>query len=334
MSPISRPMRRRHALKVLAATVALPLGVLALRGTQAQPVAQTWLGVSLGGPVSITLWHPDQGFARSTIVRMRSEIERLETIFSLYRNNSEIVRLNRAGRLDGASPDLRAVLAAAQDAAEASDGAFDPTVQPLWRLYETHFRSQPETVTGPDAADIAAARGLVDYQGIEIGSKSVQFARPGMAVTLNGIAQGYITDRVSDLLREEGFAHALVDMGETRALGTEPDGSPWSIGIKNPSIPTMVDRQLPLSDAALSVSGGYGTRFGRSGLHHIFDPATGLSAEGLLDVVVLAPRATTADILSTAIYVAGEAKGAEMLRRFPGAWASVTRNDGVVVDLA
>lgn len=334
MRPISRPMRRRHALKILAATAALPLGVLALRETQAQPAAVTWQGVSLGGPVGMTLWHADQGFARSTILRMRSEIERLEAIFSLYRNDSEIVQLNRAGRLDRASPDLRNVLAMAQEAAEASGGAFDPTVQPLWRLYEAHFRAQPQSLDGPEPTGIAAARALVDYQGVEIGGNSVRFARPGMAVTLNGIAQGYITDRISDLLRNEGFAHALVDMGETRALGTEPDGHPWLIGIKNPVTPTIVDRQLSLSDMALSVSGGYGTRFGGSGLHHIFDPATGRSAQGLLDVVVLAPRATLADTLSTAIYVAGEAKGAEILRRFPGARASVTRSDGVVVNLA
>lgn len=331
--PRAKGINRRQAIRIIAASAALPLGLVALQTARGQSGYETWHGLSLGGPASLTVWHENPAFARATILRLRSEIERLEAVFSLFRNDSEIVQLNRAGRLDTASSDLRTVLVAAQDMAEISRGAFDPTVQPLWRLYEGYFLSNPDSLSGPAEAAVAAARALVNYRLLDIGSRSVRLGRPGMAITLNGIAQGYITDRVADLLRAEGFEHAVVEVGETRALGTQPDGSEWSFAIKDPFDPAQTNRKLLLSEAALSVSGGYGTPFGRSRLHHIFDPATGGSAQSLVDVVVVAPRAILADALSTAIYVSGEACGAELVSPFSGTRAMVTRPDGTCVAL-
>jgi hypothetical protein len=95
-----------------------------------------------------------------------------------------------------------------------------------------------------------------------------------MAITLNGIAQGYITDRIADLLRHEGFEQAVVDLGEWRALGSHPEGRPWRAATREGSI--------ALSDNALAVSSGAGTAFETSArFHHIFDPATGASASTL-----------------------------------------------------
>jgi thiamine biosynthesis lipoprotein len=153
-----------------------------------------------------------------------------------------------------------------------------------------------------------------------------------MAITLNGIAQGYITDRITDLLRHEGFEHAMVELGETRALGASPDGQPFQVGLMNPASPGLVDRTVALADQALSVSGGYGLRFGGDA-HHIFDPATGRSANRLLDVAVIAPRAIHADALSTAIFVAGEELAPAILRAYPPARAMITRTDGSTATL-
>jgi thiamine biosynthesis lipoprotein len=302
----------------------MPLGAFALSRLSGGPVFQTWRGESLGGPVSFTLWHPDDAFARSTISRMRVEVERLDRVFSLLRADSEIAQLNRAGRLNNASPDLIVVLAAAQHAGDVSGGAFDPTVQPLWRLYEAHFSTHPDDTAGPPGAAIDAARALVDYRNIDLDGRRVIFARAGMAVTLNGIAQGYITDRVADLLRQEGFDHTMVELGEIRAIGDNPHGHAWPIGLKDPRNPTAVNRTIAISNQAVSVSGGYGMRFGRSAEHHIFDPATGRSPNSLLDVTVIAPRSVDADALSTAIFVAGEAAIPHLLAAYPGARALVT----------
>jgi thiamine biosynthesis lipoprotein len=319
---------RRQALKVIAATLAVPVGIAGISRFGEQPSFQTWHGESLGGPASLTLWHPNAEFARSTIARMRSEVERLEQVFSLFRFDSEITRLNRDGQVTNPSPDMVAVLSAARDVAAASGGAFDPSVQPLWRLYEEHFRKQPDALGGPPAPAIDTARALVDYRQIEIGARQVRFARTGMAVTLNGIAQGYITDRIADLLQQEGFDNSMVDVGETRALGGQPEGDPWSIGLKNPRNALEINRTIQIANEALSVSGGYGQHFARSELHHIFDPATGRSAQRLLDVSVIAPRAMLADALSTAIFVSGEAAAPTLLGLYPQTRAILTRRDG------
>ena len=227
-------LTRRHGLKVIAGLVALPLGALALQKLAAHPQYHIWTGDSLGGPASLTLWHPNARFAEQTIARVRTEVERLEAVFSLFRADSEISRLNRDGGLDKPSPDLVAALVRSHEVAADSGGAFDPTVQPLWRLYESWFRRHPDAATGPAAAEVAAARALVDYRSIDIAGARIAFARSGMAITLNGIAQGYITDRVADLLRHEGFEHALVEVGETRALGGQPEGGAWTVALADP----------------------------------------------------------------------------------------------------
>jgi FAD:protein FMN transferase len=333
-APSSGPVwSRRTVLKVVAAAATLPLGGLAWQVLGSRGAFQTWSGESLGGPASLTLWHPNAAFAQRTLVWTRSEIERLEGVFSLFRDDSEIARLNRDGRLPNASPDLTAVMDVALRVADTSGGAFDPSVQPLWRLYEDYFRADPTATDGPHPAAIEAARGTVGYRGVTVDGRQIGFERAGMALTLNGIAQGYITDRIADLLRNEGFDHAVVSLGETRALGDNPEGMPWSVGLQNPRHPTIVDRTVEIANESVSVSGGYGTVFGASGSHHIFDPATGMSANRLLDVTVIAPRATVADALSTAIFVAGEQAAPRLLAAYPGARAILTRSDGGGVTL-
>ena len=97
-----------------------------------------------------------------------------------------------------------------------------------------------------------------------------------MAITLNGIGQGYVTDRVVELLREGGVEHALVDMGETRAIGDHPAGGAWSVGLEDPASPGQVLDRIELIDRAVATSGGYGTQFDPAGrFNHIFDPADG-----------------------------------------------------------
>ena len=306
---------------------------MALRQSVGTLAPVQWHGETLGALANLTLWHRDAGVARRTIARMRAEIDRLEGVFSLYRPDSEIVRLNRAGRLTAPSRDLVAVLDEARRIARASGGAFDPTVQPLWNAYAAHFAANPTATKGPDPTALDAARALTDFTNLDAGARAIGFGKPGMEITLNGIAQGYITDRIADLLRNEGFDHAMVELGETRAVGPAPGGQPFEVRLMRPDVPGLADRSVLLADAALSVSGGYGLRFGRSESHHIFDPATGHSANRLLDVAVIAPRAVLADGISTAIFVAGEQAAPEILRAYPSARATLTRGDGSTATL-
>ena len=294
----------------------------------------SWQGEVLGALSELTLWHTDAALAQRTILQVRGEIARYERIFSLYLEDSEISRLNAAGTLRKPSPELRGLVEESQRFGALSEGAFDISVQPLWRLYEAHFWSHSDVQQDIEARARDVARELVDFRNIDIGDTHIAFARAGMGITLNSLAQGFITDSIADLLRNEGFERAVVDLGEFRTIGRHPEGHAWRIGIRNGMAAGGIARTIELEDMALAVSGGYGTTFEPTGrFHHIFDPHTGACANGLADVAVIGPRATAANGLSTAICVAGEDRAAALLAAYPGTRAILTRPDGTAVTI-
>ena len=325
-------MTRRRAIRIVAAAAGLPLVIAAVRAAAPPGQLFSWQGEVLGALSELTLWHTDAALAQRTILRVRGEIARYEGIFSLYRQDSEISRLNGAGTLHKPSGELRSLVEESRRFGVLSDGAFDISVQPLWRLYEAHFWSHSDIQQDIEARARDVARALVDFRNIDIGDAHIAFARAGMGITLNSLAQGFITDSIADLLRNEGFESAVVDLGEFRTIGRHPDGYPWRIGIRNGMAEGGIARTIELEDMALAVSGGYGTTFEPTGhFHHIFDPRTGACANGLVDVAVIGPRATAANGLSTAICVAGEDRAPALLAAFPGMRAILTRPDGTAV---
>jgi thiamine biosynthesis lipoprotein len=331
----ARGLTRRRAIRIVAAAAGLPLMIAAVRATAPAGQLFNWQGEVLGAFSELTLWHTDAAFARRTILKIRGEIARYERIFSLYQTDSEISRLNAAGALLRPAPELRALIEQSQRFGVLSAGAFDISVQPLWQLYEAHFWSH--TDIQPDLAARAqdVARDLVDFRRIETSAGRIAFARDGMGITLNSVAQGFITDAIADLLGNEGFVSAVVDLGEFRTLGRHPDGHAWRLGIRDALAASGIARVVELDDMALAVSGGYGTTFEPTGrFHHIFDPQTGASANKLADVAVIGPRATAANGLATAICVAGEERAADLLAACPGTRAILTRPDGTSVTVA
>ena len=313
--PAAAPTRRRF-LAIAAAATGLPFA--ALRAGAETAHLHRWSGIALGAAAEIVLYDPNAARARRLIARCVAEIDRLEDMFSLYRPESAISRLNRDGRLAAPPLELVALLAEARSYSERTEGAFDVTVQPLWRLYAAHFARSGADPQGPGKAAHARAQALVDYRAVEIAPAEVRFARPGMAVTLNGIAQGYITDRVAALLQDAGMGDVLLDIGEVRALGHHPDGRPWRIGLRRAAEPETVARTVTLSDRAVATSAGIASPFDASGRHHhLFNPATGQPAPGAGQVSVIAPRATMADALSTALAVSPPAQAAAFAARFP-----------------
>ena len=319
--PAAGPTRRRF-IAIAAAAAGFPL---AAAGARAEPAhLHRWSGIALGAAAEIVLYDPDAARARRLIARCVAEIERLEDVFSLYRPRSALSRLNRDGRLPAPPLELVALLAEARVYSERTEGAFDATVQPLWRLHAAHFAQAGADPRGPADAEIAGARALVDYRAVDIEPAEIRFARPGMALTLNGIAQGYITDRVAALLQDAGMGDVLLDIGEVRALGRHPEGRPWRVGLRRAGLrraaaPETVARTVTLADRAVATSAGIASPFEPSGRHHhLFDPATGRPAPGSGQVSVIAPRATLADGLSTALAIAPPARAATLAARFPG----------------
>jgi thiamine biosynthesis lipoprotein len=318
-SPAAARWSRRRTLTVFAAAAGYAaLGVpLAARLAQAagNDDLHRWRGPALGARASLLIHHPDAEEARRIVGRALAEIDRLEAVFSLYRDDSALVRLNREGRLDSPPLELVDLLARAQQWSRLTDGAFDVTVQPLWDLHRRYFARAGADPKGPDEQSLAAARALVDYRALEVETGRIAFARPGMAATANGIAQGYICDRIADLLRDEGLGNVLIDLGEIQALGLGPGGAPWRVGLADPRHAGATWRALDLTERAVATS----ALRPEDALPfvHIFDPMQGRPAERLLSASVVARRAADADALSTALLASAK------LPRPRAAWSAL-----------
>lgn len=302
---------RRRVLTIIGATSAAGLtsaiGLLAGSRTAPNSSLHHWQGSALGADASLRIYHPDRGEARRLIALARTEIDRLERIFSLHLSDSALARLNRQGRLDQPPLELVRLLERAREWSGASDGAFDVTVQPLWSLYRDHFAQADADPDGPPGDAVARALRLVDYRALDISAQRISFQRAGMAVTLNGIAQGAITDYVADLLSNNGLTNSLIQLGETRALGAHPKGRPWRIGVKDPYDGQALVAQTDLIDRAMATSSVTGTVFDASGRqHHLFDPKSGRPSRGVVLASVVARRAVDADAFSTALLAARE----------------------------
>jgi thiamine biosynthesis lipoprotein len=327
---------RRRFISISGAVAGVSVAALGMglaRPGRASPLFHEWRGVALGADASLQLYHPDAAEAERLIADALDEVHRLERVFSLSDSTSALCQLNSDGQLANPPQELVELLAMSERYSRATGGAFDPTVQPLWTLYAEHFGVENADPNGPSSADIADAVGKCGYQRVNVDTDNVAFERSGMSLTLNGIAQGYITDRVAKLLRARGVTHTLVDMGETRALDAHPAGRPWSIGIKNPRAEDRLVATIALDNQAVSTSGGYGTEFDTAGrFNHIFDPATGLCANRYLSVSVVAPTATCADALSTAFSVMPIDRASMALAKAGATKAYFVLPDGRVLD--
>lgn len=285
--------------------IAISGAVLAAGPSRAAPT-RYWTGTALGARASIALSHPD---ADRIVHLALEEIDRLEDIFSLYRAQSSLSRLNRDGALEAPAFELVECLGIAGAVHDATGGAFDPTVQPLWVAYAMSHAAGK----APSEAALSEARASVGWSGVAITPSRIAFARPGMALTLNGIAQGYIADRVARLLDREGLRDILVDAGELRALGGRPDGGPWLASLDG-------GQAVPLRDRALATSAPLGTAFDPEGrVSHILDPRSGRPAPAAgPSVSVTAPSAALADALSTVLCLLDDRDGEKALHAFRG----------------
>lgn len=297
---------RRRFLTISAAAVA----ALGAGPAPARPLT-TWQGIAMGARATIALDHPE---AAKLIAAARDEIARLEAIFSLYRAGSALSRLNRDGVLIDPPFEMLELFSLAGAVHAATGGLFDPTVQPLWAAYAEHHAKGK----APPAAVVAGALARVGWAGLRIDEGRIGFARPGMAITLNGIAQGYVADRVAALLRARGLRDVLVDTGEIRALGRAPDGTGWPVTLVADG---AAARRVSLSDRALATSAPLGTVLDAAGrVGHILDPLTGMPAGARWRVVsVAAASAALADALSTGFCLMERARITRALGHFPDA---------------
>jgi len=228
-----------------------------------------------------------------------SEIDRLSDIFSRHAAGSRLHELNRQGALEHPPSELSALAKTALDFARGTNGYFNPCVGPIINAIAHH-----DAILA-DLHCMAAIR--TDWRKIRITGSGIEYLADGMCVTLDGIAKGYIVDRVSDLLSANGVGYHLINAGgDLTARGLAAPGSPWRIGIQDPHRQGRVfaDFLYRISDQAIATSGNYASLADpRRGYPHLVNPCTGKSPEGILSMSVSAPTATEADALATALFV-------------------------------
>lgn len=258
-----------------------------------------WRGLAFGTEVSIGFAPALPAEAPRLSGLCSREVKRLESLFSLFDENSALRRLNRDGFLDSPPGELLEALEICRALHRETDGAFDVTVQPLWELFEMHYRGAPESRGAPPAHALRQVLEKVDFRAVEFGVEQVRFRKPGMAVTLNGMIQGFVTDRVADLLLDAGVGSALIHLGEYRAIGSAPDGTAWNIAVRGAAGAPV--GMVALEDRALAISSGSGWMFGTDGrFHHIFHPTGGEGRPPDEILAVATPTAAWADGLATA----------------------------------
>lgn len=256
-----------------------------------------------------------------------------EKLFSRTLESSELYRLNH-GTLpqeDGAyilSDDTSELIAAGLEYGRLSDGSFDITIGPISSLWD--FTSGEKTV--PSQQDIDAALPLVNYQNVSLDGSHIRFSQDGMELDLGAIAKGYIADRIKEFLVSKGVESAIINLGgNVLCVGSQPDGSPFEIGIQKPFADRSTTIAVIEADRKSVVSSGvYERYFEKDGVlyHHLLNPATGYPYDnGLLSVTIISDQSVDGDGLSTSCFALGLEKGMELINSLPDVQAVFITDD-------
>ncbi|WP_371228134.1 FAD:protein FMN transferase [Roseovarius sp. 2305UL8-3] len=260
-------LTRRRFLAVSAAALAAP--------AYAEPVR--WQGHALGAEISLSLYAPE-ALTKTAIQVTRSRLRQVEQLFSLYDSTSVLSRLNRTGRLSSAPGLFQVLCNQCSRVHRATEGVFDPTIQPLWQALAAGRYSAP-------------ARALIGWTRAGVGP-DIHLA-PGQQITFNGIAQGFATDLIRADLARIGLARALINIGEFAAIG-----GPFTLGLADPAQGLFATRRITERAIATSSPGAMLL----SGASHIQHPRNDRSARWST-VSVEADKAAIADAASTAFAV-------------------------------
>ncbi|MCX5666026.1 MAG: FAD:protein FMN transferase [Candidatus Omnitrophica bacterium] len=259
--------------------------------------------------------------AKDAIGRAFDEIKRIEDIYSVYKDESEISRINRLRKnerlqiSDGVFNLIRKTL----DYSERTGGAFDITVKPLVDLWSGVKKANKL----PDEYELKRALGRVGFKSVVLDevARTIHFKKDKMSIDLGGAAKGYASDRAVRVLEENGIDNALVNSGgDMYCLGKRTAHELWKVGVQHPRDRNRTFLEIRLKDRAIDTSGDYERYFTIDGKRysHIIDPRTGYPiGDDVVSASVIAPDSTTADILATAMCILGE-KGFDIIKKSGG----------------
>lgn len=250
----------------------------------------------------LQLWAEDVTHARAAAAAAIADVARIEAKYSRYRDDSITTRINRAAGNAAVAIDAEtvALLRYADQCHSLSGGLFDLTSGVLRRVWDFK-RASPQL---PDQASLAAATALVDWRSVEWDERAIRLPRAGMEIDFGGIGKEYAADRIASICTERGIEHGLANLGgggDVRAVGSQPDGTKWRIGIRHPSIGGELIASLDLANAAVATSGDYQRFFEIDGRRycHILHPRTGMPVTHWQSVSVVAPLCVVAGTCAT-----------------------------------
>ena len=267
--------------------------------------------LGFGTTLSLTVGADDPQLVERALDQAVADIRLVEAQMSLFNRMSAVNHLNTHGELRQPHPLLLQVLMLAQEVSRKSGGAFDVTVQPLWQAYAAAQRNRQL----PSDDQVSVARAQTGWQFLEIQKDLIRFTRPDMAVTLNGIAQGFAADVIRSRWQAMGIRHALINTGEWSAMGFARGGQPWRLGIADPRDEKRIVKNMAVSGKCVATSADNQTFFTPDFKHHhIFDPHTGRSPTDVASVTVMADSSALADALTKVMFVAGRKDALRLAR--------------------
>jgi FAD:protein FMN transferase len=277
--------------------------------------------LAMGSILRLTAWTSDEPAAHQAFDEVFKEFDRLDLLLSVWKPESDVVRLNAAAgeRPVPVSVETVEVLRIAREVSDQTGGAFDVTfgaLSDIWKFDHDQDNSSPT------ADQIRARLPLVGYQGIVLDANAgtAFLQKKGMRVHLGGIGKGYAVDRAVAILRRSGLRDFIIQAGGDLYVGGRRGDVPWRLGIADPrNADGPPFATLELSDQTLSTSGDYERAFVKDGVryHHILDLATGQPARLSRSVTLVTTRAVIADALAKAVFILGPEKGMTLIESLP-----------------
>lgn len=272
--------------------------------------------MTMGTFVTMTLIHASRDKAEEAIGRAFEEVAGLTRSMNRFDETTAIGELNSQGKLRDVPPEVADVVARALHFYRLSGGAFDISVKPVVDLFRKKFTGTHTEF--PSKIELARALELVGSDKIELKGHTIRLKKPGMGITLDGIAKGYIVDKASKVLTDHQIKNHLINAGgDIRAMGAR-HGKPWTVAIEDPRKKKEYPDVIHIRGGAIATSGNYEIYFDREKmLHHIIDPKTGFSPHFSTSVSVLAETAMDADALSTSVFVMKPENGIHFIDSVP-----------------
>lgn len=287
----------------------------------------------LGSPFEISVVANDSIKANEYSNLAINEVKRIENLISDWIPTTQISEINKNAGIQPVKVDEEVfdLVERAIKISKLTNGAFDISYASMDKIWK--FDGSMKEMPTPEAIKKSVER--IGYQNIILDkeNKAIFLKLAGMKLGLGGIGQGYIADKVKELLQSKGCNSGLVNVsGDINTWGKQPNGESWTVGIVNPMNKNKVFATFPLDDSAVETSGSYEKFVTFNGIRysHIIDPRTGYPATGIVSVSVFAKQTEIADALATGIFVLGVEVGLDLVNQLKGIECIIVDDKGKI----